>query len=50
MSRMVMERLLEKLRCRTIAVDNGSEAMRCAMSEVKCRLYPLLMVYLMTVY
>ncbi|KZF23739.1 kinase-like protein [Xylona heveae TC161] len=34
-SRMVMERLLEKLRCRTIAVPNGSEAMRYAMGEVK---------------
>ncbi|KAF8455644.1 hypothetical protein BGX38DRAFT_138075 [Terfezia claveryi] len=34
-SRMVMERMLEKLRCRTIAVDNGSEAMRYAMGEVK---------------
>ena len=34
-SRLVMERLLEKLRCRTIAVTNGSEAMRYAMSEVK---------------
>ncbi|GAB7364095.1 hypothetical protein MBLNU230_g4647t1 [Neophaeotheca triangularis] len=34
-SRLVMERLLEKLRCRTIAVQNGSEAMRYAMTEVK---------------
>ncbi|KAK5174317.1 rim15, signal transduction response regulator [Saxophila tyrrhenica] len=34
-SRLVMERLLEKLRCRTISVNNGSEAMRYAMSEVK---------------
>jgi serine/threonine-protein kinase RIM15 len=34
-SRMVMERLLEKLRCRTISVSDGSEAMRYAMSEVK---------------
>jgi serine/threonine-protein kinase RIM15 len=34
-SRLVMERLLEKLRCRTIAVQDGSEAMRYAMSEVK---------------
>ena len=34
-SRMVMERLLEKLRCRTITVGNGSEAMRYAMSEVQ---------------
>lgn len=35
MSRLVMERLLEKLRCRTISVQNGSEAMRFAMSAVK---------------
>ncbi|KAI9809350.1 MAG: hypothetical protein M1825_002642 [Sarcosagium campestre] len=34
-SRMVMEKLLEKLRCRTISVNNGSEAMRYAMGEVK---------------
>lgn len=34
-SRMVMEKLLEKLRCRTITVANGAEAMRCAMSEIK---------------
>ncbi|EGP92319.1 uncharacterized protein MYCGRDRAFT_66207 [Zymoseptoria tritici IPO323] len=34
-SRLVMERLLEKLRCRTIAVTNGTEAVRYAMSEVK---------------
>ncbi|KAL8918521.1 MAG: hypothetical protein Q9172_005391 [Xanthocarpia lactea] len=34
-SRMVMERLLEKLRCRTITVVNGSEAARYAMSEVQ---------------
>ncbi|KAF1346907.1 hypothetical protein BDV97DRAFT_300535 [Delphinella strobiligena] len=34
-SRMVMERLLEKLRCRTISVQNGSEATRYALSEVK---------------
>ncbi|KAI9778158.1 MAG: rim15, signal transduction response regulator [Geoglossum umbratile] len=34
-SRMVMEKLLEKLRCRTMTVDNGPEAARCAMSEVK---------------
>lgn len=34
-SRLVMERLLEKLRCRTIVVNNGSEAMRYAMSNVK---------------
>ena len=35
-SRMVMERLLEKLKCRTIMVENGAEAMRYAMGEVKC--------------
>ncbi|PWW76849.1 hypothetical protein C7212DRAFT_190564 [Tuber magnatum] len=34
-SKLVMERLLEKLRCRTICVDNGAEAMRYAMGEVK---------------
>ena len=34
-SRMVMERLLEKLRCRTITVSNGPEAARYAMSEVQ---------------
>ncbi|KUJ11071.1 putative Serine/threonine-protein kinase cek1 [Mollisia scopiformis] len=34
-SRMVMEKLLEKLRCRTITVANGAEAMRYAMSEIK---------------
>ncbi|KAI4161580.1 MAG: hypothetical protein LQ342_004721 [Letrouitia transgressa] len=34
-SRLVMERLLEKLRCRTISVTNGSEAARYAMSEVQ---------------
>lgn len=32
---MVMERLLEKLKCRTIMVENGAEAMRLAMGEVK---------------
>jgi serine/threonine-protein kinase RIM15 len=35
-SRMVMERLLEKLKCRSIMVENGAEAMRYAMGEVKC--------------
>lgn len=34
-ARMVMEKLLEKLRCRTISVPNGSEAVRYSMSEVK---------------
>lgn len=34
-SRLVMERLLEKLRCRTISVQNGSEAVRYALSKVK---------------
>lgn len=34
-SRHVMERLLEKLRCRTITVVNGPEAVRYAMSEVQ---------------
>lgn len=36
-SRMVMERMLEKLQCRTISVENGAEAVRVAMSEVKCK-------------
>ena len=34
-SRMVIEKLLEKLRCRTISVPNGSEAVRYSMSEIK---------------
>ncbi|KAI9676549.1 MAG: rim15, signal transduction response regulator [Caeruleum heppii] len=34
-SRMVMDKLLEKLHCRTITVNNGMEATRYAMSEVK---------------
>jgi serine/threonine-protein kinase RIM15 len=34
-SRLVMEKLLEKLRCRTLSVRNGSEAIRYAMGEVK---------------
>ena len=34
-SRLVMEKLLEKLRCRTILVSDGTEAMRYAMSSVK---------------
>jgi len=34
-SRLVMERLFEKLRCRTITVTNGVEAMRLALSEVQ---------------
>lgn len=34
-SRMVMEKLLEKLRCRTISASTGSEAIRYAMSDVK---------------
>ena len=34
-SRMVMDRLLEKLRCRTICVTTGCEAARLAMSEVQ---------------
>lgn len=34
-SRMVMEKLLEKLRCRTITVANGADAMRYAMGEIK---------------
>lgn len=34
-SRLVMERLLEKLRCRTITVVDGHEAVRYAMSGVQ---------------
>ncbi|KAJ6172745.1 hypothetical protein N7470_001812 [Penicillium chermesinum] len=34
-SRLVMERLFEKLRCRTITVTNGAEAVRFALSEVQ---------------
>lgn len=32
---MVMEKLLEKLKCRTITVPNGAEAMRYACGEIK---------------
>ncbi|KAE8149188.1 hypothetical protein BDV25DRAFT_4960 [Aspergillus avenaceus] len=34
-SRMVMERLFEKLRCRTVTAVNGAEAARYALSEVR---------------
>ncbi|EJT81229.1 AGC protein kinase [Gaeumannomyces tritici R3-111a-1] len=34
-SRMIMEKLLEKLRCRTISATNGSEAVRYSMSDIK---------------
>ncbi|CAL5867168.1 uncharacterized protein PFLUO_LOCUS1380 [Penicillium psychrofluorescens] len=34
-SRLVMERLFEKLRCRTITVTSGAEAVRYALSEVQ---------------
>ena len=34
-SRLVMERLFEKLKCRTITVTNGPEAARFAMSQVQ---------------
>jgi serine/threonine-protein kinase RIM15 len=34
-SRLVMERLLEKLRCRTITVTNGRDALRYASSDIK---------------
>ncbi|KAH8691997.1 putative serine threonine protein kinase [Talaromyces proteolyticus] len=34
-SRLVMERLFEKLRCRTITAVNGSEAIRYALTEVQ---------------
>jgi serine/threonine-protein kinase RIM15 len=48
-SRMVMERLLEKLKCRTITVENGAEAMRYAMGEVKCMtFFPYILIILLT--
>ncbi|KAI0390961.1 hypothetical protein F5Y17DRAFT_442480 [Xylariaceae sp. FL0594] len=34
-ARMVMEKLLEKLRCRTISASTGSDAVRYAVGEVK---------------
>ena len=34
-SRMVMEKLLEKLRCRSISASTGSEAVRYSMSSIK---------------
>ncbi|KAF2480481.1 hypothetical protein BDY17DRAFT_284340 [Neohortaea acidophila] len=34
-SRLVMERLLEKLRCRTISVTTGTDAVQYGMSDVK---------------
>jgi serine/threonine-protein kinase RIM15 len=34
-SRLVMEKLLERLRCRTVTASSGTEASRYAMSEVK---------------
>ncbi|KAI0175634.1 hypothetical protein GGR52DRAFT_320835 [Hypoxylon sp. FL1284] len=34
-SRMVMEKLLEKLRCRTISAFTGSDAVRYAVGEIK---------------
>lgn len=34
-SRMVMEKLLEKLRCRTISASTGSDAVRYAVGEIK---------------
>ena len=34
-SRLVMERLLEKLRCRSVSAQAGPEAVRIAMSDVK---------------
>ncbi|KAI0191595.1 putative response regulator receiver RIM15p [Astrocystis sublimbata] len=34
-SRMIMEKLLEKLRCRTISASTGSDAVRYAVGEVK---------------
>ncbi|KAK0613007.1 hypothetical protein B0T17DRAFT_647788 [Bombardia bombarda] len=34
-SRMIMEKLLEKLRCRTISAGTGPEVIRYAMSDIK---------------
>src|SRR5947209_12880081 len=34
-SKMVMEMLFEKLRCRTITASNGSEALRLAVSQIQ---------------
>ncbi|KAJ1331324.1 serine/threonine-protein kinase RIM15 [Microdochium nivale] len=34
-SRMVMEKLLEKLKCKTISAASGSDAIRYALSEIK---------------
>ncbi|KAI1422679.1 putative response regulator receiver RIM15p [Xylaria sp. FL1777] len=34
-SRMIMEKLLEKLRCRTISASTGSDALRYAAGEIK---------------
>ncbi|KIW92322.1 uncharacterized protein Z519_07306 [Cladophialophora bantiana CBS 173.52] len=34
-SRMVMERLFEKLRCRTITATNGPDALRLAISQIQ---------------
>lgn len=39
-SRMVMERLLEKLDCRCMSVENGPDAIRCTMGAVKCMAPP----------
>ena len=33
-SKMTLERLLERLKCRTIVVSNGSEALRVAISQI----------------
>lgn len=34
-SRLVMERLVEKLKCRSVTVTNGAEAARIAMSQIQ---------------
>ncbi|KAG9772379.1 Serine/threonine-protein kinase cek1 [Exophiala dermatitidis] len=34
-SRMVMERLFEKLRCRTVTASNGPDALRLAVSQIQ---------------
>src|SRR5579871_3214230 len=45
-SKLVMEKLLEKLRCRTITAQTGPEAIKYAMSEVKFDI--ILMEYKLT--
>ncbi len=34
-SRVIIENILERLRCRTVVVSDGAEAARCATGDVK---------------